>query len=177
MTKALARTPRSLDQTTILHFLGPQKPWKMTFHQPRVQWPAIAHYRQVARAWTQAYQPTLPLISVLLDTAHDETYLLEQLESLLCQSYGQLEVIIVTAADVPAADSPLAQLLALNANLHLVAQAGSTLHTGGKQVWLLLTALSFSCSAPLTASPSQPSSLKWLPCNAKLTLTSCLATV
>lgn len=126
VTKALARTPRSLDQTTILHFLGPQKPWKMTFHQPRVQWPAIAHYRQVARAWTQAYQPTLPLISVLLDTAHDETYLLEQLESLLCQSYGQLEVIIVTAADVPAADSPLAQLLALNANLHLVAQAGST---------------------------------------------------
>lgn len=126
VTKSLQRNPRTLRDTTILHFLGPQKPWKMTFNQPRVQWPAIAHYRHVARAWAQAYQPELPVISILLDAALDEDYLLEQLESLLCQSYGHLEVIIVTAAPAPAPESPLAQLLALNEPLHLVCQAGPT---------------------------------------------------
>lgn len=108
ITKFVDIEPQSMQTVSLLHYLGPRKPWKINFDLPASQRAATAHYRATRRTWQAIAHAEQPAVTALVDTANPDDNLLERtLESLLSQDYGPLEIIVTT----PVAPTPASDLL------------------------------------------------------------------
>ena len=148
ITKFIDIEPRAIEAVSLLHYLGPRKPWKINFDLPASQRAAAARYRATRRTWQALAHKEWPAVTALVDTATPDDDLLERtLESLLSQDYGPLE-IIVTTPTAPGPTSPLTRWAKENPNLTvLVSDAPSRLarqqvarHQASSDLLLCLTA-------------------------------------
>ena len=120
ITKFVDIEPRSMQTVSLLHYLGPRKPWKINFDLPASQRAATAHYRATRRTWQAIAHAEQPAVTALVDTANPDDNLLERtLESLLSQDYGPLEIIVTTPV-APTPASPLTRWAKENPNLTIL---------------------------------------------------------
>ena len=120
ITKFIDIEPRAIEAVSLLHYLGPRKPWKINFDLPASQRAVTAHYRATRRTWQAIAHAEQPAVTALVDTANPDDNLLEHtLESLLSQDYGPLEIIVTTPV-APTPASPLTRWAKENPNLTIL---------------------------------------------------------
>ena len=115
--KLLSTMPKNLEDVTILHFLGPHKPWNIWNEIPDEQMVAIRMYRKYRYELYQNKNITEPRISVIVTVQNNITGIRKNLESLLIQDYNNLEIIVIDGGSTDGAYEIIEQMVQYYPNI------------------------------------------------------------
>lgn len=88
---------RQLEKIKILHYLGPEKPWQNISNYPTAMRPAINLYRKYRQELYSKNSVGVPMISVVM-IVKQQHEIRRCLESICCQDWPRIEVIVVDAS-------------------------------------------------------------------------------